>query len=124
VAIANDLNITLFYDHFNNRNTVDLQQTGNTGYNWRLLQAWPNPAFTTGNWSNIDSAPGFSASAIGIAGGAINLCCSAPFTGAGSTAGLGIQTAQANWFILLWHGLRAAVLFAVDDAVHSEWRCG
>lgn len=95
-AVANGLNTMLFFDHFEDANTIDTGKTGASGKNWYLNNAWQTVSYTSDNWANIKSAPAFNPANISVANGILALKNSAPFTGAGSTCGLGIQTAQAN----------------------------
>lgn len=95
VASANGLNRQVFFDNFTG-NTVDLNSTGNPGYNWYLNNAWPYAPPPFSFWGDVRTAPATPASNISFSRGINTKNAARNGAGAGSTAGHFLQTAQAN----------------------------
>lgn len=128
VAAANGLNTQALFDDFLGTSTIDLSKTGNPGFNWYLNCAWPNASPTIfGGWSGITTAAATNSSNIKVANSLVTLSNAGPFSGAGSTAGLQVQTAQASGSSYVGKGftppmyVECSVRFVPSNADSAAW---
>lgn len=89
-AAAVGFNTRTFFDDFNSSSTIDLSLTGNPGFKWYLINAWPQATKGTAGWTGITTSTNTDPASISVSGGTMTKSTAI------ANVNQGIHTAIAN----------------------------
>jgi hypothetical protein len=111
-AVLAGYHTRVFYDNFTTLNTIDTGQTGNAGYNWYTILAWPNATQYGDAYASINSVPPTSNTLLSIGSGGLII--------SSAVHGYSLMSATANGALYNGFVINGAVGYYIESQMTAN----